>query len=460
MDFIEEAVKKSFEAGQKIIVRYPPEPNGYLHIGHAKAFGISYSMAKKYKGVANLRFDDTNPAKENLDYVENIKKDIAWLGVKWDNLFFASDYYEKLYEFAVVLIKKGLAYVDDDDADTITKKRGELGRVGVESKFRSRSINENLTLFENMRNGKYADGEKVLRAKIDMKSPNMNMRDPVMYKICREPHYRTGDKWCIYPLYDFAHPLSDYLEHISHSLCSLEFEDHRPLYNWYIENVAKPKELLPHQYEFSRLNIENVRLSKRYLKELVDTKAVDGWDDPKMPTLCGLRRRGVPPEAIMEFVASIGISKNNMVIPMSQFEFFVRKALDPISTRVSVVENPLLLKVKGFGEVYIDGGDYSDNPPPKYKRLTKDNVVQLYGGPKIRLTNFPNCEVTDDKATGVIQFVRSENAQTAYIRDIGQCLIDKDFPDAPHYQFIRKGYYCKDCKSAMFIKTIGLKEGY
>jgi glutaminyl-tRNA synthetase len=236
MDFIEEAVSGAASAGQKIIVRYPPEPNGYMHIGHAKAFGISYGVKCRYNGTANLRFDDTNPSKENMHYVENIKNDISWLGIKYDNVFFASDYYEKLYEFAVFLIKKGLAYVDDSTADEIKEMRGDLNKAGTESKYRERGVKENLTLFEKMRAGEFEDGARVLRAKIDMNSPNMNMRDPVMYRINREEHYRTGNKWIIYPMYDFAHSLSDYIEHISHSLCSLEFEDHRPLYDWFVEN--------------------------------------------------------------------------------------------------------------------------------------------------------------------------------------------------------------------------------
>jgi glutaminyl-tRNA synthetase len=469
VDFIEEAVKRDYEAGQRIVLRYPPEPNGYIHIGHAKAFGISFRMRERYNGTVNLRFDDTNPAKENEVYVESIKRDLEWLGIKYDKLFFASDYYGRLYKFAVYLIGKGLAYVDDSSAEEIGKMRGELGRRGTESKYRGRGAEENLRLFEEMRAGKYEDGSKVLRAKIDMGSPNMNMRDPIMYKISRVRHFRTGDEWVIYPLYDFAHPLSDYLEGVSHSLCSLEFEDHRPLYNWYIENCrgcfAGLPAILPRQYEFSRLNIAGVKLSKRYLKEQVDSGEVDGWDDPRMPTICGMRRRGIPASAIMEFVESIGVSKSNMVIPAEQFEYYIRRHLLPIAEKISVVENVIKLSVANFGEIFIDGSDYSADPPSKYKRLTRDNVVQLFGGPKIRLKEFPNCEITDEKAAGVIQYVMVKSAKRAKIRGIGECLYDGgiEIRDGVHYQFIRKGYYIKDTKAdgdLTFIKTIGLKEGY
>jgi glutaminyl-tRNA synthetase len=524
MDFIEEAVTESAANGQKIIVRYPPEPNGYMHIGHAKAFGISYGVKCRHNGTANLRFDDTNPSKENMHYVENIIKDITWLGIKYDNIFYASDYYEKLYEFAVFLIKKGLAYVDDSTADDISAMRGTLNKAGVDSPCRNREVNENLILFEKMRKGVYADGGKVLRAKINMASPNMNMRDPVMYRINREKHYRTGDKWCIYPMYDFAHSLSDYLEHISHSLCSLEFEDHRSLYDWFIANCKNAfpdlPEIPPRQYEFSRLNIERFVMSKRWLKKFVDEGMVDGWDDPRMPTISGLRRRGYPAEAIREFTASTGISKNNMVVPISALEYYVRTHLDPIAVRVSVVSDPIKVIIVNYpkgktekfkvannphnetagsheidftNEIYIDGGDFSASPPPKYKRLTVGGVVQLRGAYKIKCVkqnaDCLECEITDEKAKGVIQFVSCKTAKAAKIHELEplllagtditeeninrnslrviNCYIEKWLADtaAPEtkFQFVRKGYYVLDCnshKEFIFNKTVGLKEGF
>jgi glutaminyl-tRNA synthetase len=531
MDFIEEAVSKSAAEGQKIIVRFPPEPNGYMHIGHAKAFGISYNMKCKYNGTANLRFDDTNPSKENMHYVENIKNDISWLGIKYDNVFFASDYYEKLYSFAVFLIKKGLAYVDDSSAEDIKTMRGNLQTDGVESPFRGRSVDENMNLFVKMRLGDFPDGSRVLRAKIDMKSPNMNMRDPVIYRINREEHYRTGKQWVIYPMYDFAHSLSDYLEHISHSLCSLEFEDHRPLYDWFVENCGgcfpDLPEIPPHQYEFSRLNIDRFVMSKRWLKRFVDEGMVSGWDDPRMPTISGLRRRGYPPEAIMEFTKSVGVTKINSVVPISALEYYVRQALDPVATRVNVVENPIRVVITNYdknktekfavannphdegagthevefsNEIYIDGGDFSANPPPKYKRLVVGGTVQLRGAYKVKCTRVCDdghleCEVTDEKARGVIQFVDAKTGIPAEIHElqpllkqgvditeeninrdslhIRQCIIEKwlhgqSGTNAKYpYQFVRKGFYKLDGTDTgapdgkqIFIKTVGLKEGF
>jgi glutaminyl-tRNA synthetase len=529
MDFIESAVKSSAENGQKIIVRYPPEPNGYIHIGHAKAFGISYNMKCGYNGTANLRFDDTNPSKENMHYVENIKKDIAWLGIEYDNVFFASDYYPKLYEFARHLIKRGLAYVDDSTADDIKLYRGDLLSNGIESPYRNRHIAENLMLFEQMRNGEFADGQKVLRAKIDMTSPNMNMRDPVIYRINREEHYRTGKQWLIYPMYDFAHSLSDYIEHISHSLCSLEFEDHRPLYDWFIENckgaIDGLPEIPPHQYEFSRLNIERFVMSKRWLKKFVDEGIVSGWDDPRMPTISGMRRRGYPPQAILEFTKSVGVTKIVSTVPISALEYYVRAFLDPIAVRVNAVENPIRAVITNYptdkteqfsvannphddtagthpidfsNEIYIDGDDFSPNPPPKYKRLTVGGVVQLRGAYKIKCNKICDdghleCEITDEKAKGVIQFVDIKTGVPAIIHEpeplliagtditeeninrdslhIKECYIEKwlyDQNDGERkWQFVRKGFYKQDgtengnpTGKPIFIKTVGLKEGF
>ncbi len=523
MDFIEEGVVKAKEQGQKIIVRFPPEPNGYMHIGHAKAFGISYGVKCKYDGQANLRFDDTNPSKESMHYVDNIKKDIEWLGIKYDNLFFASDYYEKFYECAVHLINKGLAYVDDSTPEEIKEMRGDLVSPGKNSKYRDRLVAENLELFKGMREGKFEDGSKVLRAKIDMASPNMNMRDPVLYRINREDHYRTGKEWCIYPMYDFAHSISDYIEHISNSLCSLEFEDHRPLYNWCVENCkgALPNlpEIPPKQFEFSRLNIEQFVMSKRWLKKFVDEGLVTGWDDPRMPTISGLRRRGYPAKAIMDFVASTGITKNVMTVPVSALAYYIRNELDKTAIRVSVVEDPIKVKITNYdkvekftvsnnphnendgtheisfsNQIYIDGSDYSDNPPPKYKRLKVGGIVQLRGAYKIKCikkhSDYLECEITDEKASGVIQFVDASTGVKAVIKEFEpllkegiqiteeninrdsvhtkDCYIEKWLADQKNhqtkYQFMRKGYYVLDKDlidgKQIYNKTIALKEGF
>lgn len=522
MNFIEEGLAKAQARGQAIILRYPPEPNGYMHIGHAKAFSISYGMRCQYHGKANLRFDDTNPSKESMHFVENIKKDLDWLGIKYDQVCFASDYYEKLYQCAVHLIKNGWAYVDDSSMDEIKALRGELGVPGKESPYRNRSVAENLDLFARMRAGEFPDGSRVLRAKIDMQSPNMNMRDPVLYRINRQTHYRTGDSWCIYPMYDFAHSLSDYIEHISNSLCSLEFEDHRPLYNWCIAHCqgALPDlpAIPPEQYEFSRLNIERFVMSKRWLKKFVDEGLVSGWDDPRMPTISGMRRRGYPASAIMQFVASTGVTKNVMTVPMSALEYYLRTELDKIAVRVAAVENPLKVKIINYNktetftvannphdeaagthpmtfspEIYIDGDDFADNPPPKYKRLTVGGVVQLRGAYKIkclrRVADYLECEITDEKAKGVIQYVDAATAVPATMREFAPLLkagiaisedninrdslhtktgyVEKWLAEhvdlATKYQFVRKGYYVLDQQAdgtLVFNKTISLREGY
>lgn len=520
MNFIEEGVVKVQARGQDIILRYPPEPNGYMHIGHAKAFSITNGLRAKYHGKANLRFDDTNPAKESMHFVENLQRDMDWLGIKYDQVVFASDYYEQLYQCAVHLIKKGLAYVDDSTMDEIKAMRGELGVPGQESPYRNRSVAENLDLFARMRAGEFADGSRVLRAKIDMKSPNMNLRDPVIYRINRQTHYRTGDQWCIYPMYDFAHSLSDAIEHISNSICSLEFEDHRPLYNWCIANCqdalpVMPK-IAPEQYEFSRLNIEQFVMSKRWLKKFVDEGLVTGWDDPRMPTISGMRRRGYPASAIMQFVESTGVAKNVMTVPMSALEFYIRAELDKVATRVSVVENPIKVKIINYdkvetftvdnnphdpaagthtmsfsNEIYLDGDDFSDNPPPKYKRLTVGGVVQLRGAYKIKCLRqgkgYLECEITDEKAKGVVQYVDARTAVKATIHEfqpllkqgiaisedninrdtlqVKECYVEKWLADQDNvstkYQFMRKGYYVLDTKGQLvFNKTISLREGF
>ena len=352
-NFIEQIINEELEAGKfegtgnEIHVRFPPEPNGYLHIGHIKAMCINFGVKDKYRGTLNLRMDDTNPAKEDYEYVNSIVEAVKWLGFEYDKLVFASDYYDKLYEIAEKYILDGNAYVCDLSAEEITATRGTLTEAGTESPYRNRSIEENLKLFREMKAGKYPDGAKVLRAKIDMSSPNVNMRDPIIYRIAHIHHYRTGDKWCIYPMYDFAHPVSDAIEGITHSLCSLEFENHRPLYNWFVERSGLPAPL-PRQIEFARLNITNMLMSKRYLKKLVDEKFVRGWDDPRMPTVMGLKNRGVPPEALKKFCADVGVAKAYSVVNQAQLDSCIRDNLNLNAERAMAVINPLKLTVTNY----------------------------------------------------------------------------------------------------------------
>lgn len=405
-NFIESIITEDLETGkwEKIYTRFPPEPNGYLHIGHAKSISINFGIKEKYGGECNLRYDDTNPTKEDVEFVDSIKEDIKWLGYKWDRELYASDYFEKIYGCAVSLIKKGLAYVCDLTADEIRQTRGTLTEKGTESPYRNRSVEENLRLFKEMREGVYADGEKVLRAKIDMSSSNINMRDPVIYRILRAHHHRTGDKWLIYPMYDFAHPLCDAFEGITHSICTLEFEDHRPLYDWTVNNCGFDKK--PRQIEFARLNITNTIMSKRYLKRLVDSGEVWGWNDPRMPTLSGMRERGYPPEAIRDFCAKVGVAKANSEVDAKLLDFCVREYLNKSAPRAMMVERPLKIIIDNwedgvtedisvadnpnseqpkirtvrFGkELFIDERDFSANPPPKYYRLTEGGMIRLKG---------------------------------------------------------------------------------
>ena len=403
-NFIEDIVEEELASGKvkEVITRFPPEPNGYLHIGHAKAVCIDFGIAAKYGGRCNLRYDDTNPSKEDVEYVNSIKEDIAWLGFKWDAELYASDYFDRMYDCAVELIKKGLAYVCDYSAEEIRATRGTLTSPGSNSPWRERSVEENLRLFAEMKEGKYADGEKVLRAKIDMASPNINMRDPVIYRILRATHHRTGDKWCIYPMYDFAHPLEDAFEGVTHSICTLEFEDHRPLYDWVKINCGFVPG--PRQIEFARLNIKRTIMSKRYLKKLVDEGKVEGWSDPRMPTLSGMRERGYPPEAIRAFCAAAGVAKANSEIEVSMLEHFVRDNLNMNARRAMAVQDPVRLtvvnmqgeeecevednpnaevktyhKVKFGRELFIDRSDFAPVPPPKYKRLVPGGTVRLKG---------------------------------------------------------------------------------
>jgi len=403
LNFIEEIIEADLASGKhkSIITRFPPEPNGYLHIGHAKSICLNFGLAQKYGGRTNLRFDDTNPIKEDVEYVDSIKEDIEWLGFEWANEFYASDYFEQLYQWAILLIKKGLAYVDDQTQEEIRITRGTISTPGVESPWRNRSIEENLRLFEEMREGKYAEGDKVLRAKIDMAHPNMLMRDPLMYRIIHASHHRTGDLWCIYPMYDYAHGQCDSIERITHSICTLEFDVHRPLYDWFIENL----EIFPsHQYEFARLNLTYTVMSKRKLLELVRNNFVEGWDDPRMPTICGLRRRGYTPESIRMFADKVGVAKRDNVIDLSLLEWCLRDDLNRRSNRYMAVINPVKLVIDNWDEgkveffeapmnpeypdgpkrkiaftkeMYIESEDFMEEAPKKYHRLKPDGEVRL-----------------------------------------------------------------------------------
>ena len=410
-NFIEDFIVEDLEKGRYpyVYTRFPPEPNGYLHVGHSKSLCINFGIKEKFQGRCNLRFDDTNPAKEDVEYVESIKEDIRWLGFEWDKELYASDYFDETYELAVKLIKKGVAYVCDYTADEIRATRGTLTEPGKESPYRNRSIEENLRLFEEMKDGKYPDGSKVLRAKIDMASPNINMRDPVIYRVLRAHHHRTGDKWCIYPMYDFAHPIGDALDGVTHSICTLEFEDHRPLYDWVCEQCEFP--MPPRQIEFARLNIKNTIMSKRYLKKLVDSGFVTGWNDPRMPTLSGMRERGYPPEAIKEFCARVGVAKANSEVDPGLLEFCVRENLNLHADRAMVVERPLRVVIDNMADgekhsfsvvnnpnnensgthtvnfakvIYIEESDFALVPPPKYHRLTEGGLVRLKGAYIVR----------------------------------------------------------------------------
>ncbi len=422
-NFIEEIIEKDLSEGRvsEIVTRFPPEPNGYLHIGHAKSICLNYyGTAVKYGGKCNLRFDDTNPVKEDDEFVRSIVADVEWLGWK-GNVYFASDYFDVMYETAVKLIKKGKAYVDDVTPEQMREMRGTLTEPGIESKHRNRPVEESLALFEDMKAGKVADGALVLRAKIDMASPNINMRDPIIYRVLKATHHRQGDKWCIYPMYDFAHPIEDAVEGVTHSICTLEFEDHRPLYDWVLREgeFTDP----PHQYEFARLNLERTIMSKRYLKKLVDEHFVDGWDDPRMPTIAGIRRRGYTPTAIRDFCEKIGVAKANSEVELSLLESCIRDELNFTADRAMAVLRPIELVItnlpedytekvaveinpnapeKGTREVdfsprlYIEKEDFAVVPPPKYKRLTPGGTVRLKGAYIIRATGYDeeNGEVT------------------------------------------------------------------
>ncbi|WP_261303188.1 glutamine--tRNA ligase/YqeY domain fusion protein [Paenibacillus andongensis] len=414
-NFIKNIVNEDLKSGKvsQVITRFPPEPNGYLHIGHAKSICLNFELADEFKGLTNLRFDDTNPVKEDTEYVESIKADVAWLGFQWDGLFFASDYFEEMYNRALVLIRKGLAYVDNQTADEIRETRGTLTQPGTNSPYRERSIEENLDLFERMRAGEFKDGERVLRAKIDMSSPNINLRDPIIYRVVHAHHHNTGDAWCIYPMYAFAHPLEDAIEGVTHSICTLEFEDQRPFYDWVVRECEMPN--VPRQYEFARLNLTNTVMSKRKLKQLVDEKAVDGWDDPRMPTISGLRRRGFTAEAIRNFAREIGVARSYSVVDAKMLDHFIREDLKLKALRTMGVLNPLKVVITNYPEdqvemldmennaenpemgnrqipfsreIYIEQDDFMENPPNKYFRLFPGNEVRLKNAYFIKCNDF------------------------------------------------------------------------
>lgn len=474
-NFIEQIINEELETGKVTAVqtRFPPEPNGYLHIGHAKSLCLNFGIKEKYNGKCNLFFDDTNPSKEKTEYVDAIREDIKWLGFEWDKETYASDYFDKIYEFAIELIKMGKAFVCEMSPEEISANRGTLTEPGKESPYRNRTVEENLDLFTRMKNGEFPDGSKCLRAKIDMASPNINMRDPVIYRILRQTHHRTGDKWCIYPMYDYAHPICDYMQGVSHSLCTLEFEDHRPLYDWVgITLGFNPK---PRQIEFARLNVTNLVMSKRYLKKLVEDGSVDGWDDPRMPTLTGLRNRGVPAEALKDFCARIGVCKANSEVQISYLEACIREYLNAHAERAMAVLKPLKITLTNYPDgktedvdfdinpseeikrtrkitfsknLYIDADDFSLTPPPKYFRLKKDGMVRLKGAYIIRCDDvlfdddgnvkellcsyIPESRSGEDtsgiKVKGTIQWVNAEDAVDIEIRKYGYLLKDEEYP--------------------------------
>lgn len=406
-NFIHQIVEEEISAGKnngRVHTRFPPEPNGYLHIGHAKSICLNFGTAQKYNGLTNLRFDDTNPTKEDTEYVDSIMEDVRWLGFDWDGrLYYASDYFDKLFDFAVKLIKEGKAYIDDQDAETISAQKGTPTRPGTESPFRNRSVEENLDLFMRMKAGEFNEGERVLRGKIDMTSPNMHMRDPILYRIMKTPHHRTGDKWCIYPMYDFAHGQCDYWEGITHSICTLEFEVHRPLYDWFVDQLMD-SEYRPRQIEFSRLNLNYTVMSKRKLLELVKDGHVNGWDDPRMPTICGLRRRGYTPESIRNFADRVGVTKTDGITDVALLEYSVREDLNKRAQRVMGVLNPVKVVITNYPEgqveqleavnnpedpqmgtrlvpftreIYIERDDFMEVPPKKFFRLSPGTEVRL-----------------------------------------------------------------------------------
>ncbi len=505
--FIEQAIEKDLAEGKnggRIHTRFPPEPNGYLHIGHAKAICLDFGMAEKYGGKCNLRFDDTNPTKEDVEYVDSIKEDIQWLGFTWeDREFYASDYFGKLWDFAVSLIRRGLAYVDDQSAETISEQKGTPTQAGTESPFRDRATDENLDLFYRMNEGEFEEGSRVLRAKIDMASPNMHMRDPIIYRILKTPHHRTGTTWKVYPMYDFAHGQSDYFEGITHSLCTLEFEVHRPLYDWFIDQL-KSDDYRPRQIEFNRLNLTYTVMSKRKLLELVRDGVVRGWDDPRMPTLCGLRRRGYTPESVRRFVDLIGYTKVEAINDVSLLEYAIREDLNKRAPRVFGVLKPLRVLITNFPadsieemeiennpedethgkrlvpfgrELYIEQDDFMENPPHKFFRLTPGQEVRLKGAYIIKCTGVVKNdagEVTevhctydpetrsggpqaDRKVKGTLHWVSAVHALDAEVRLYDRLFLDEDpsgHKDIDPREFLNPGSLTilKGCKVEPSLK--------
>ena len=539
LNFIEEIISEDLASGKyaSILTRFPPEPNGYLHIGHAKSICLNFGLAKKFGGKTNLRFDDTNPAKEDIEYVDSIKEDVKWLGFEWEKECYASDYFDQLYAFAVQLIEKGLAYVDDSTAEEIAQQKGTPTVPGTGNAFRNRSIEENLELFAGMKAGKYADGEKVLRAKIDLASPNMHMRDPLLYRIKRAHHHRTGDTWCIYPMYDFAHGQSDSIENITHSICTLEFIPHRALYDWCIEQLG----IYPsHQYEFARLNMTYTVMSKRKLLQLVEDGLVESWDDPRMPTISGMRRRGYTPESIRDFCERIGIAKRENIIDFSLLEFCVREHLNKVAMRRMVVTNPIKLVITNFdkgeeillsennpedpnggtrevpfsNELWIEREDFMEEPTKKYFRLGPGLSVRLKSAYIVTCENFekdaagnittvyasynPQSKSGQDTSgihvKGTLHWVSAKHAVPVLLNEYDRLFnvedlssADGDFKDDINptslnivnayaepalasdpldvrFQFLRKGYFYQDTKSAkdklIFNRTVGLKDAW
>ena len=474
LNFIEQIIENDLQEGKnesRVHTRFPPEPNGYLHIGHAKSICLNFGLGKQYNGKTNLRFDDTNPTKEDDEYVNSIIEDVNWLGFQWDgDIQYTSDYFGQLYDWAVQLIKEEKAYVDDQDSETISLQRGTPQKPGIESPFRSRSVEENLQLFDKMRKGEFPDGTRVLRAKVDMASPNMQMRDPVMYRILHAHHHRTGDKWCIYPMYDFAHGQSDYIEGITHSICTLEFENHRPLYNWFLDQIATKDR--PQQIEFARLNLNYTVMSKRKLLQLVEENYVSGWDDPRMPTVSGLRRRGFTPESIRNFADRIGVAKRDNVIEYSLLEFFLREHLNKTTDRVMAVLEPVKLIITNYPEgefedielinnpedensgsrtvpfgrnIYIERNDFMIDAPKKFFRLTPGKETRLKGAYIIKCEDYKtdeNGNVTEiyctydsqtksgsgisRKVKGVLHWVSAEKCIDAEVRLYDRLFTDED----------------------------------
>lgn len=544
LNFIEQIIEEDLSQGKhagRVHTRFPPEPNGFLHIGHAKAITVNFELAQKYGGLTNLRMDDTNPTTEKTSYVENIKNDIKWLGFEWNGeVLYASDYFGQLYEFAIKLIKAGLAYVDDSTPEEIAEMKGEPTAPGKESPYRTRSIDENLDLFQRMKAGEFEDGARVLRAKVDMSSPNMHMRDPILYRIKHETHHRTGDEWCIYPMYDFAHGQSDSIEGITHSLCSLEFRHHRPLYDWFIEKL----EIFPsRQIEFARMNVAYMITSKRKLLRLVDGGHVTGWDDPRMPTIAGMRRRGYPAGAIREFCRRAGVAKRDNLIEIELLEYAVRNELNKLANRVMAVLDPVKVVITNYPEgqtehltldnnpedpeggsrevpfsreIYIERGDFMEDPPRKFFRMGPGRNVRLKGAyilhcedfvkddagtlTEIHCTYYPDSKSGEDtsgvKAKGTLHWVSVEHAAKAEVRQYDRLFSvaeptkeeDKDYLEllnpnslevlnnvyvepglvnakpGEQLQFMRKGYYCVDQESTpehpVFNLTVSLKDSW